>query len=911
MKSFIPLITFIFLLGTNSHTAVIRVPADVDSIQGGINLANVGDTVLVGPGIYQESINFLGKDIVVLSEMGMDSTVIHGDYSKRVIIFESGENPGAMIIGFTIENGNGGILCRNFSNPTIWRCKIRNNDAYDIYGFFDGGGGIASHQSSPMILNSIIYDNSTVGFGGGILTEKSSLMLINCVIYNNQANIPNSGGIFFDPFGGHPYFFNSIIWQNDILGPYPNFPFDEYFYYCDVEGGLIGTGNLNVLPQFIDPNLGDFHLESTSLCVNAGHPMAFFNDPDGSRNDMGAYGGSGFAFEALYINMREIPLQSLFTYSYYIYNLRNQPLTITGLNFSNSNIFYSPLNLPTDIPEYSIFKIPITFEPIVIGTDSSRLTIHLTDAEDSDSIQVQLKGEGISPYGNEAYRRQGILDAGLVRTLFINWGEIGHWPDSPSGEWPKGTGHQYLSGTAFIIQAETQDTAGNIIHPMETQYREFVDIGPQGELWGFLPVPGYFNPVITIPAISTMQGSWPTQWPNRPVEWGGYWNGFFGRGTTIADQESYFVFDDSQDREWAFYPVASDTSRRGLGLVVEGRSYAWADPLSEDLLVWQYIIKNISDFNYQRVVLGLYVDPAVGGMDDQSDDAGDYLPDHKMVYFWDSDGIGTPGPWSPVGMLAVKYLEMPGNPYDGIDNDDDGMIDESRDNDIDDDGDWNPLTDDVGMDGVPGTGDFGEGDGMPTAGEPNFDKTDFEESDDITINTVKFFPVHTYELWNEEENWQIFTSGVIDPGSMVTAGLGSFIISQEFPLQSGESTYFSFAIIFGDNLNDLLTNAGNIPLKVKKFDSTFNLPHTFQLFQNYPNPFNPTTTIAFDLPKTSNVLLKIFNILGEEVTTLVSARLFTGSYTYKWDATNLASGVYLYRLEAGDYIETKKMILMK
>ncbi|MEJ2536512.1 MAG: T9SS type A sorting domain-containing protein, partial [Calditrichia bacterium] len=118
-------------------------------------------------------------------------------------------------------------------------------------------------------------------------------------------------------------------------------------------------------------------------------------------------------------------------------------------------------------------------------------------------------------------------------------------------------------------------------------------------------------------------------------------------------------------------------------------------------------------------------------------------------------------------------------------------------------------------------------------------------------------------------------------------------------------------IIFGDNLNDLLTNAGNIPLKVKKFDSTFNLPHTFQLFQNYPNPFNPTTTIAFDLPKTSNVLLKIFNILGEEVTTLVSARLFTGSYTYKWDATNLASGVYLYRLEAGDYIETKKMILMK
>ena len=85
----------------------------------------------------------------------------------------------------------------------------------------------------------------------------------------------------------------------------------------------------------------------------------------------------------------------------------------------------------------------------------------------------------------------------------------------------------------------------------------------------------------------------------------------------------------------------------------------------------------------------------------------------------------------------------------------------------------------------------------------------------------------------------------------------------------------------------------------------------FDLHQNYPNPFNPTTTIEFDLPKTSNVTLKIFNILGEEVTTLVSDRLSAGSYSYEWDANNLASGVYLYRLETQGFVETKKMILMK
>jgi hypothetical protein len=85
----------------------------------------------------------------------------------------------------------------------------------------------------------------------------------------------------------------------------------------------------------------------------------------------------------------------------------------------------------------------------------------------------------------------------------------------------------------------------------------------------------------------------------------------------------------------------------------------------------------------------------------------------------------------------------------------------------------------------------------------------------------------------------------------------------------------------------------------------------YSLSQNYPNPFNPSTTIDFNLPKTGNVTLKVFSILGEEVTTLVSDRLSSGSYSFEWDASNLASGVYLYRLEAEGYVETKKMIMMK
>jgi hypothetical protein len=89
------------------------------------------------------------------------------------------------------------------------------------------------------------------------------------------------------------------------------------------------------------------------------------------------------------------------------------------------------------------------------------------------------------------------------------------------------------------------------------------------------------------------------------------------------------------------------------------------------------------------------------------------------------------------------------------------------------------------------------------------------------------------------------------------------------------------------------------------------IPRHYSLYQNYPNPFNPITTIEFALPKTSNVSLKIFNILGEEVVTLVSNRLTAGIYTYEWDASNMASGVYLYHLETEGFIETMKMILMR
>jgi hypothetical protein len=88
-------------------------------------------------------------------------------------------------------------------------------------------------------------------------------------------------------------------------------------------------------------------------------------------------------------------------------------------------------------------------------------------------------------------------------------------------------------------------------------------------------------------------------------------------------------------------------------------------------------------------------------------------------------------------------------------------------------------------------------------------------------------------------------------------------------------------------------------------------PDNFYLSQNYPNPFNSTTSIKYQIPELSFVKLKIFNLLGEEVKTMVNNENPAGSYEVNFDAANLPSGIYFYRLQAGDYIETKKMVLMK
>ena len=88
------------------------------------------------------------------------------------------------------------------------------------------------------------------------------------------------------------------------------------------------------------------------------------------------------------------------------------------------------------------------------------------------------------------------------------------------------------------------------------------------------------------------------------------------------------------------------------------------------------------------------------------------------------------------------------------------------------------------------------------------------------------------------------------------------------------------------------------------------IPDTYDLSHNYPNPFNPSTTVRYSLPRTAHVTLRIFNTLGQEIATLVDGEKNAGFYQVQWNAA-VPSGIYFYRLQAGEFAETKKMILLR
>ncbi len=501
--------------------------------------------------------------------------------------------------------------------------------------------------------------------------------------------------------------------------------------------------------------------------------------------------------------------------------------------------------------------------------------------------------------------RSGFHDAANIRTVFWNYGMVGDYPSNPGGvdlsvfhsaEVPKGTGMNYSDGITPFVLAKIRTADGQDVYLMETGFRERQAISPRfNRVMRFEPRPGYFqaDPIINqarSPAISNDSRTWPPAWPDRVTDpddpgWGGSWNGYFGK-RPAADQESFFVMDDEFYDAWQFYPDARDSSRHGLGLRIEVRGFQWANPQASNVIFWHYDITNEGTTDYiDNIIFGLYMDSGVGGSAlscdgiFESDDDNAYFDKSlglNLVYTWDRFGHGRDlkGSCSPTGYLGYAYLETPGNPFDGLDNDDDGIIDEQRDGgpgvvidgqsailthvtanyDLakfeqaygplerrpayrigrwwpgDEDMDWNPEFHDVGADGVPETDDTGEGDGIPTEGEPSFDRTDLNESDQIGLTGFKMNRIRAgvgnpdpttdgILFYTENNNWpqrlyekftDPFAPARFDSALASNYNIGFLFASGPFQLRAGQRERFSLALGYGADLTELRNTVATV-----------------------------------------------------------------------------------------------------
>jgi len=416
-----------------------------------------------------------------------------------------------------------------------------------------------------------------------------------------------------------------------------------------------------------------------------------------------------------------------------------------------------------------------------------------------------------------ADRKEGIHAGNKVRTRFTNFGSIGRYP--PRIEWPAYSGHEYGYEFGPIVATEFIRIDSTTGEP------DTVHCSIEGILDGgdddLEPLPGYFA---ELPNESPAMSDDPTTWP---PEWEA-WPGQFGEGVITADQESYFVMSDQANNAgegggnsagiYDYYPE-TDTLQ-GLAIEISSRGYQWASAIAEDIIFFVYEIRNIGTKTLDKVVAGYFVDLDVGGYPDFADDGVNFDKERNLVYSWDTDNT-SPNFTGDVGWIGFKYLESPYNDYDGIDNDGDGLIDESQYNGIDDDGDWqatdeeaqtdpgdlDQMSDDVGADGIPETGDEGEGDGLPTLGEPDFETRDIDESDQLLLTSMTSYNYNSpYYAGNDSTGWIALTPGSFSDTFPVGDNV-FFFGSGYFSLAPGESQPMSIAIIVGADSVDLWKNA--------------------------------------------------------------------------------------------------------
>lgn len=285
---------------TSFGPTTLYVPSDKSTIQGAVDSAFTGDTIMVAPGTYPQSVYITGKDLIILSSGGPEVTFVN---STGGIYFNSTlDSISSELSGFTIKSSNSYALRIVNSSPSVHDNIFTNNaGSYTLHS-----QGI----SSPHIYDNVFYSNSSnftlrIGSSSGTAVIHHNLFMSNSgtgtanlfnmtLFYNNTIANSSAGILSYDTDN---LVINNIIYGISTGGAIlVNTGTIDYNNSYNCNPNYSADSNISVDPLFTDEGNFDFTLLPASLCIDAGHPDTIYNDPDGTRNDIGA-----FAF--LYVNI--------------------------------------------------------------------------------------------------------------------------------------------------------------------------------------------------------------------------------------------------------------------------------------------------------------------------------------------------------------------------------------------------------------------------------------------------------------------------------------------------------------------------------------------------------------------------------------------------------------------------------
>lgn len=458
-----------------------------------------------------------------------------------------------------------------------------------------------------------------------------------------------------------------------------------------------------------------------------------------------------------------------------------------------------------------------------------------------------------------------------LQATYFNFGFAGksshHSPDESSFDFPTGSNRRYLYFVSMLFGA-------NVTNQLDGSDLPIVIVpnfrtNPQtGEAWYWLPVEGY-SPSETdeIPRKSD-PSTWPPFWANEGIT---QWPTILP-GLDVDAEEFYAKFDDRAYTRYLddrYQPVADEPSRGGIGIEVEMRIVAVNEDGLENTHIIIYDYTNISDFDIEEAAVTLWITDWVGTP--ENDDSY-YDPITNTVFFTDIMPTQSPPEFDGefLGVAAIRPLHTPDMPMEG----------------------------------------FEPGDVSLLSGFQNLAAGGFVGSSDAAI-------------W---EN--IMTPGQFPPGPPPTMDTDQFLTFSFFDLPKGETRRLAFAVSVAQT--DTPTNAADIQAVTEQLDEARDfwllangfpvntpddgrseLPQMAVLHQNYPNPFNPTTNIRYSLPHDGEVTLSVYNILGQRVALLQNGPMSAGTHEIRFNAENLSSGLYVYKLQYSDQTLTQVMTFIK